>query len=170
MTRVFLGVGSNIDAERNLKLGVDELRRRYGPVDLSPVYRGPAVGFDGDDFLNMVIGLDTDDPPGDIHAQIELIHGLAGRERGPNPYASRTLDIDLLLYGELVDKRPPVRVPRRDVLEYAFVLRPLAELAPDFRHPETGRTVGEHWAEYRAEHGARFDSVSGSLEPVSLIL
>lgn len=166
MTRVFLGLGSNIDAEHNLKLGVDELRRRYGPLDLSRVYRGPAVGFDGDDFLNMVVGFDTDDPPADIHAQIELIHRIAGRERGASPYASRTLDIDLLLYGELVDKHPPVRVPRKDVLEHAFVLRPLAELAPEFRHPETGRTIGEHWAEHRAAA----DAPCGRLEPISLVL
>jgi len=162
MARVYLGLGSNIDPEHNLELGVTELRRRYGAVDLSPVYRCPAVGFDGADFLNMVVGLDTDDPPEDINEQIEIIHGLAGRQRGPEKNASRTLDIDLLLYGERVDKSPSVRVPRQDVLEYAFVLRPLAELAPDLCHPETGDTMAWHWA--------TFGDAESELEPVRLIL
>ncbi len=162
MARVYLGLGSNVDAERNLALGVRELRSRYGNLDVSPVYRSRAVGFDGDDFLNLVVGLVTDDAPEEIQRQIEQIHDLAGRERGEERYASRTLDIDLLLWGDLVRAAPPPRLPRPDVLEYAFVLRPLADLDPGLLHPETGRAVGEHW---RA-----FDADSQPLEPVSLIL
>ena len=82
MASVYLGLGSNIDAEQNLKLGIEELRRCFGELDLSPVYRSPAAGFDGDDFLNMVAGLDTEDTPQQINAEIERIHALAGRERG----------------------------------------------------------------------------------------
>lgn len=162
MARVYLGLGSNLRAEDNLKLGVRELRSCFGDVDLSAVYRSAAVGFDGDDFLNLVAGLDTEVSPEDIHAQIEIIHDLAGRERGAGRFISRPLDIDLLMYQDRIIETSRFRVPRSDVLEYSFVLRPLSELAPDVVHPETGKTVGEHWAEY--------DAASHPLEPVSVIL
>lgn len=162
MARVFLGLGSNIDAENNLALGIRELRRRYGKLALSPVYQSAALGFEGDDFLNMVVGLDTDDEPHDIQAQIGLIHDAAGRVRGEERFSSRPLDIDLLLYDDLVTSAPGLRLPRADILEYSFVLRPLAELAPSLRHPETGRSMAEHWQE--------FDATSHPLVPASVIL
>jgi 2-amino-4-hydroxy-6-hydroxymethyldihydropteridine diphosphokinase len=63
-------------------------------------------------------------------------------------FSSRPLDIDLLLYGEQVISEPPVHVPRSDVLEYGFVLRPLAELAPELVHPQTGQTLSSHWQQF----------------------
>ena len=147
MASVYLGLGSNIDPEENLRLAVHELESRYGALELSPVYRSTAVGFAGDDFLNLVVGMHTDEPAESIHDAIEQIHTVAGRERGSNKFGARTLDIDLLLYDDLVIEHPKFSIPRKDVLEYSFVLRPLAELAPDLIHPETGRRIGEHWRE-----------------------
>lgn len=151
MAAVYLGLGSNIDPEPNLRLAIRELGRRYGELSLSPVYRSAAVGFEGPDFLNLVAGLESDESPTDIHAEIERIHGLAGRERGSERYSSRPLDIDLLLYDDLILEHPRFHLPRSDVLDYAFVLRPLAEIAPDLIHPRTGRTIAEHWAEFGAD-------------------
>jgi 2-amino-4-hydroxy-6-hydroxymethyldihydropteridine diphosphokinase len=151
MARVYLGLGSNIDPEDNLRLGVEELRRHYGDVHISRVYRNAAVGFDGADFLNLVAGFDSEEAPAEISRRIEKIHDLAGRERGDNRFASRALDIDLLLYDDLVIDEPPLQLPRTDVLEYSFVLRPLAELAPELAHPVTGRTMAEHWQECDAD-------------------
>jgi 2-amino-4-hydroxy-6-hydroxymethyldihydropteridine diphosphokinase len=148
MTQVYLGLGSNIDPVGNLELAVAELRRRFGEVELSPVYRGPAIGFEGDDFLNLVVGLQTERAPQAILQEIDEIHGLARRERGGDRLQPRTLDIDLLLYGQVVVDEPGRELPRPDVLEYAFVLRPLADIAPAFRHPVTGRTIAEHWHEF----------------------
>lgn len=145
MTMVYVGLGSNIDPEENLRLGVSELRRLYGDVVVSNVYRNAAVGFEGADFLNLVAGFESDDGPVEIARRIEQIHELAGRERGDDRFASRALDIDLLLYGDLVVDSPPL--PRSDVLEYSFVLRPLAEIAPDLVHPVTGHTIDQHWQE-----------------------
>ena len=162
MATVYLGLGSNIDPEANLELAVRELKARYGALRLSPVYRSAAVGFEGPDFLNLVAGLESDDSPVDIHAEIERIHELAGRTRGSERYSSRPLDIDLLLYDDLILEHPRFHLPRSDVLDYAFVLRPLAEIAPDVVHPRTGRTIAEHWD--------AFDTASQPLEPVEQIL
>jgi len=162
MATVFAGLGSNIDPEDNLHLGVSELRARYGDLQLSAVYRSKSVGFDGDDFLNLVARFETEASPGTICDEIERIHELAGRDRGESKWSERTLDIDLLLYDDLVVDDKPVRIPRNDVLEYSFVLRPLAELAPDFRHPVTGKTMLEHWQ--------GFDTESQPLDVVGVIL
>lgn len=162
MATVYLGLGSNVDAGRNLALGVGELRQAYGDLRLSPVYRSAPVGFDGDDFLNLVVELETGESPRAIHDRIERIHDLAGRVRSTNAYVARTLDIDLLLYDDLVLRDGKLRVPRADVLDYGFVLRPLAELAPALRHPVTGRTMQEHWE--------NFDPERHPLKPVDVIL
>lgn len=164
MTRVYLGLGSNIEAERNLRLAVGELRRRFGELEVSPVYRSPPIGFDGDDFLNAVVGLNTNRPPEEVLQQLEEIHIIAGRRRDGQRLVSRTLDIDLLLYGQLVIDRPGLHLPRGDVLEYGFVLRPLAELAPDAVHPVTGRSIAEHWRDFVARDGA-----SNSRHPLTAV-
>jgi 2-amino-4-hydroxy-6-hydroxymethyldihydropteridine diphosphokinase len=148
MATVYVGLGSNIEPEQNLKLGIAELRRRYGEVDVSAVYRSAAVGFEGEDFLNLVGRFESESEPVEICQAISAIHKLVGRDRRGGKWESRPLDIDLLLYNDRVMEEP--RVPRGDVLEYSFVLRPLAELAPDLRHPETGRTMLEHWQEFDA--------------------
>ncbi len=162
MASVYLGLGSNIDAEDNLRLGINELRSRYGSVDLSGVYQSAALGFEGDDFWNMVVGLTSEQSPLDIQRQIEEIHALSGRQRGADRLTSRPLDIDLLMYGDIVSTEPPLRLPRQDILEYGFVLRPFAELAPDTVHPETGRSLAAHWQD--------FDAARHPLTPVRVIL
>lgn len=157
---VYFGLGSNIEPDRYLRLGVDELRRRFGELRLSPVYRSAAVGFDGDDFLNLVLACHSDLGPDELLGEIEAIHALAGRRRGEEKFSARTLDIDLLMIDDQVVDAPPVKLPRNDVLSCAFVLKPLLDLEPDLAHPETGRRLEEHWAE--------FDQASQPLEKIEM--
>ena len=162
MAIVFLGLGSNMDAEKNLRMAVSELRKHYGDLRLSAVYRSTALGFEGADFLNLVAEASTDEDPAELLSYIDTLHEQAGRSRGADRFVSRPLDIDLLLYDDLVDPERPLRLPRPDILEHSFVLRPLAELVPDLVHPTSGRAIGEHWAE--------FDAGSHPLTRVELIL
>lgn len=145
---VYVSAGSNVAPAENLRLACTEIRKRFGEVELSGVYRNPALGFAGDDFLNLVLRFRTTEAPAVIVAELERLHVLAGRVRGPEPFSSRTLDLDLLLYGDAVLSDPAIRVPREDITKYAFVLGPLAELAPQLRHPVTGETMAELWAAF----------------------
>jgi 2-amino-4-hydroxy-6-hydroxymethyldihydropteridine diphosphokinase len=160
MPVAYLGVGSNLDAERNMQLAFRELRERFSVVKISTIYRSKAFGFDGADFLNTVVCIETELAPHDLCRQLEQIHEVAGRRRRPEKFVARTLDIDLLLYDQLVVNEPPVRLPRKDVLQYSFVLKPLAEIAPDYCHPVTGKSLSEHWQE--------FDAVSHPLTAVDV--
>ena len=162
MPLVYLGLGSNVEPKKNLQLGIGELRERYGDLEMSAVYQNAAVGFDGADFLNIVVGLRSDDAPSDIQRETELIHALAGRDRASDRFSSRPLDIELLLYDDLVIDEPRLKIPRCDVLDFSFVLRPLAELAPGLVHPVTGKTMVWHWQ--------AFDATSHPLKSVSVIL
>jgi 2-amino-4-hydroxy-6-hydroxymethyldihydropteridine diphosphokinase len=143
---VYVSAGSNITPEENLQLACRGLTKRFGPLAISGVYRNPPVGFAGDDFLNLVLRFRTAEPPAVVVAELECLHVLAGRVRGPERIAPRTLDLDLLLYGDAIIAEHGIRVPRDDILKFGFVLGPLAELAPDLRHPVTGQTMAGLWA------------------------
>ena len=151
MSTVYLGLGSNIDPLENLRRAIKDLENRFGKLESSSVYRSAAYGFDGDDFLNMVTRLETELRPEEVYAETERIQRAAGRDRTSRGYTSRTLDIDLLLFDDLIINKPPIRLPRQDVLKFGFVLCPLAEIAPDFVHPETRLSVQEHWSQFDAD-------------------
>ena len=151
MTRVYVAIGSNVEAERHVAMAVRALRGRFGALQLSPVYRNQAVGFDGDDFLNAVASFDTGMDVPELKAALDEIEADCGRERGAARFAPRTLDLDLLLFGDKVDAA--AKLPRADILRYAFVLKPLADIAAAERHPLTGLTYAQHWADFQGEGG-----------------
>jgi 2-amino-4-hydroxy-6-hydroxymethyldihydropteridine diphosphokinase len=146
MPAIWLSLGSNRDRERSLRGAVRTLRATLGPLVLSSVYESAAVGFVGEPFLNLVAGGHTEMPPEAVQAWLREIEDAHGRVRGPDRFAPRTLDIDLLTYGDAV--LPALRLPRDEILHHAFVLGPLAEVAPDERHPLDGRSYAALWAAF----------------------
>jgi len=146
--RVYVGIGSNIDRETNIRGAVRELTGRFGPLTLSPVYETRALGFEGGDFYNLVAGFDTAESVERIKEWLFQTESRFGRRREAGRLISRTLDLDLLLYGDTVRNDDKVNLPHPDILRYAFVLRPLADIAPGLKHPETGTTCSEIWKRF----------------------
>jgi 2-amino-4-hydroxy-6-hydroxymethyldihydropteridine diphosphokinase len=152
-SEVFVSVGSNVDPRHNLRWGLHQLTRRFGSLRVSPVYRNRPVGFEGDDFYNLVVAFDTDEDPRAVSEALDAMENACGRDRGGPRYGPRTLDLDLLLHGSAVVDAPGLVLPRPDLLRYAFMLGPLAALAGDRRHPLTGESFAMHWARFdRASH------------------
>lgn len=135
--QVFLSLGSNIDREHNIRSGLNALARIFTPLAISPVYESEAVGFDGDAFYNLVVGLKATLSVGELAACLKDIEKDHGRVRGEKKFSSRTLDIDILTYNDCVGEVDGVQLPRDEILKHAFVLKPLVDLAPDALHPET---------------------------------
>jgi 2-amino-4-hydroxy-6-hydroxymethyldihydropteridine diphosphokinase len=142
MAHVFIGLGSNQDREAALKAAVAHLKT-LGPVRLSPVYESAAVGFEGEPFLNLVAELETQLEVHALQARLRAIEDALGRRREHHGYAPRPIDLDLLLYDDLVLREEGVELPSEDIERYPFVLRPLAELAGDFIHPLLGVSLDD---------------------------
>ena len=138
MSKVFLGIGTNLgDRENNLEKAIEKIGEHIGRIlQSSSVYETPPWGFDAEnDFLNMVLGVETSLTPPEIIKKIVAIESMLGRERDQNRYSSRVIDIDILLYDDLVIHEKGLKIPHRLMHERRFVLVPLCELAPDLIHP-----------------------------------
>lgn len=160
MVRVYLGIGSNIEPERHVPLALRDLEILFGSLKISTIYRNPAIGFRGDDFYNLVVGLDTRLAPLELAATLRRLEVAHGRPDNHEKLESRTLDLDLLTYGDAPLQEGRLLLPRDDIIRYAHVLRPLAEIAPDDRHPVLGARYADLWA--------AFDAEDEPLEPVRL--
>jgi len=148
MARVYLSLGSNLDPHRYLNAALDELRARFGTIAVSPAYRSRSVGFDGADFVNLAVGLDTELEPIALNDWLHALEDRHGRRRDVPRYADRTLDVDIVLYDDLVRQGAGhLDIPRKE-LQHAFVLRPIADIAPGLRHPVDGRSMAELWAAF----------------------
>ena len=146
MARVYLGLGSNIERERYITAGLDALEVLFGHLDISPVYDCAAVGFSGQPFLNLVVGVETALAVGELQKRLRHVEYEHGRPENATRNSARQLDIDILTYDDLVGVIDGVELPRGEILENAFVLRPLADLAPEGVHPGEQRAYAELWA------------------------
>jgi 2-amino-4-hydroxy-6-hydroxymethyldihydropteridine diphosphokinase len=141
----WLGMGSNINAENHICAGIDELEKEFGEVRLSPVYASKAVGFDGDDFINLVARVETDKQPVELRQFLRDLEDRFGRKRDVPKFSDRLLDIDILLYDDLVLRSPVLELPRAEILKFSHVLKPLADLEPDLLHPTELKPMREIW-------------------------
>ena len=147
MAQVYVSVGSNLDRERNIATALQVLTDRYGELQQSSVYESAAVGFDSAPFYNLVLGFSTQESPRVIQDQLHAIEDRCGRQRTAT-LSARTLDLDLLLYDDLVLVDGKLLLPREDINRYAFVLGPLAEIAGTARHPVTAVSYTDMWADF----------------------
>jgi 2-amino-4-hydroxy-6-hydroxymethyldihydropteridine diphosphokinase len=159
MARVYLSIGSNIEREANIRGGVADLKRIFGALTLSRVYESEPVGFSGDNFYNLVVAFDTAMPVEGLSQLLHEIEDAHGRTREGPRLSSRTLDIDLLIYDDLVTRDHGLELPREEITRNAFVLWPLAEIAAAAQHPVLRQSYGELWQ--------AFDKQQQSLWPVA---
>ena len=145
MSTAWLGLGSNVDAEAHIRAGIEELRGKFSSVTLSPVYTSTSVGFDGEDFINLVARVETDMHPLALRQFLRDFEDRNGRKRDVPKFSDRTLDIDILLYDDLVLHSPKLQIPRAEILKFSHVLKPLADLEPDLVHPTELRPMLEIW-------------------------
>lgn len=150
MALVYLGLGSNIEPRRHLCAGLDALWHTFGALDISPVYESAAVGFAGPPFINLVVGLHTELSPEELARGTRAIEHAHGRRHSDPKFSSRTLDIDVLTHGDSRGCFGDLVLPRDEIDQQAYVLRPLAELAPDEVHPIRVRSYGDLWREMLA--------------------
>ena len=148
MTLLALSLGSNIEREKHLQFAIEGLTELLGELCVSPVYETRAVGFNGPDFYNLVVLAETGRSLESLISEIRLIETGAGRERGEKRFASRNLDIDVLLYGDANLRAEGRDIPRREIDHAAYVLKPLADVLPDGHHPISGQRFAAMWANY----------------------
>ena len=145
MSTAYLGIGSNVDARTNVASGIAGLREAFGRVELSPVYQTSSFGFEGPDFINLVARIETDMGPLDLKEFLHALEDRHQRNREAPKFSDRTLDIDILLYDDLYLISPALELPHGEILSAAYVLKPLADLAPDLLHPVCRKTIAELW-------------------------
>lgn len=163
--RVYLGLGSNDSPHEHLASGLEALRSRFGEVECSPVYRSEAVGFEGRDFLNACCSITTDLPPEQLKAWLTELEDQHGRRRDVPKFSDRTLDIDILLYGDRIGQFGDLELPRDEILKYAHVLKPLTDLAPNLAHPQTGKTFQQHWQAFSGDRSLRLEPIATGALP-----
>ena len=162
MATIYISLGSNINREKNTRAGIAQLRQAFGELTLSSVYESEAVGFEGDAFYNMVIACQVSTSVHETNQILRDIEDANGRDRSGPKFSSRTLDLDLLLYDDLVLDEKGLKLPRGEILKNAFVLWPLAEIAPELKHPETQTSYAELWT--------GFDKTKEALKPIKFLL
>ena len=145
MSIAWLGLGSNVSADTHIRAGIGELERDFNNVSLSPVYSSASVGFEGTDFINLVARIETEMHPLQLRQYLRDLEDRFGRKRNVAKFSDRSLDIDILLYDDLVMLSPVLEIPRAEILKFSHVLKPLADLEPDLIHPTELRSMRDIW-------------------------
>ncbi|MGH8176879.1 MAG: 2-amino-4-hydroxy-6-hydroxymethyldihydropteridine diphosphokinase [Steroidobacter sp.] len=152
MTEVYVAVGGNVDPLKFLSRALALLEKEFGPLRASPAYRNAAVGFEGAEFVNLVVGFETSLPVSEVRMRLQSIEALCERPPDAPKWAPRTMDLDILLYGDFVSDTPGLVFPRPDLVRRPYMLKPMADLAPDRVHPTLGKTMSELWQAFESDH------------------
>ena len=150
--RAWLSLGRNIEPRRHIAQAIEDLQALFGDLVISPVYESKAVGLKGDNFYNLVVGVVTRLSPQALVQRLRGIEEKNGRLREADKFAPRTLDVDLLTYGDRVLSEPGLQLPREEITRYAFVLLPLSEVAGDEIYPPNGLSYQALWAAFDDPH------------------
>ncbi len=150
MTTVFLGLGSNINREQAIADAIASLENEFGDLLISPTFESESIGFTGDNFFNLVVAVETDKSLEAVILINKSIEDASGRNRADPKFSARTLDIDILLFGDRICESP-IGLPRGEILENAYVLWPLSIIAAKRKHPVTGLTFEQQWKAYESE-------------------
>lgn len=150
MPDAYVAAGSNVRPREHLRHAIALVGARWFGLRVSRAFASPAQGFEGDDFVNLVLAFEAGEPPARLKAALRGIEAACGRTRDERHRTRVTLDLDLLLYGDLCGSFDGVTLPEPELLERPYLLGPLADLAPDLRHPRTGERIGECWARMAA--------------------
>jgi 2-amino-4-hydroxy-6-hydroxymethyldihydropteridine diphosphokinase len=145
MIRCYLSIGSNIEREASIASGLKALEHHFGRLILSSIYESAPVGFHGEAFYNLVVGFDTDLEIKTLAKTLRDIEIANGRPPESKKFSSRKLDLDLILYGDAIIDDGNLQIPRSDIERYAFVLEPLAEIAPKLIHPVLQLSIADLW-------------------------
>jgi 2-amino-4-hydroxy-6-hydroxymethyldihydropteridine diphosphokinase len=148
VTLSYVSGGSNLDAGTNLRLAARALRGRHPGTRFSRCYRNKAIGFDGPDFINFVAEVPVRGDPALLKGELECIETQCGRPREAPKWAPRAMDLDILLFGDVVQDVPGLVLPRPDLVRWGFMLGPLAELAPDLQHPRLHKRIAQLWQDF----------------------
>ena len=140
----YLSLGSNVSPDKNIQFALDQLSQIFGETVSSSIYKTKAVGFEGSDFLNLVVKIETGLDPERLIDRLHGIEEMTGRITGTKAFNDRTLDIDVLTYDDHINL--DLNIPRDEILKYGFVLEPLAELNPEGLHPIERVTFMELWS------------------------
>lgn len=144
---IYISVGSNVDKEKHTKAGLQGMYQAFGELTLSSVFESESVGFEGNNFYNLVVKASTRLSVEKVCRILKKIEQDNKRLRGEQKFAPRTLDLDLLLYDQKVTN-DPIELPRPEILYNAFVLKPLAEIAADEIHPVVNDSYANLWQTY----------------------
>ncbi len=148
MPKGFISIGSNINKDNHIPVSLRELERHFGKLSISSIYESEPVGFTGDTFYNLVVGFNSELSVKEVAKQLRQIELDNGRTRNSQKFSARTLDLDLILYDDLIINDGRLQIPRDEIERYAFVLEPLAEIAPDFKHPVSQLSYADLWEKF----------------------